>query len=129
VTFGGKIFAKLTASLLWGILRQIWVKFNIKFEFWKLKLNCFIKWNFLSLLVLSWDLKNSSVREIMQLGDLFFFLKKKNLFMIIKESLIVKSLIKNFKFYLKDENLSLLGWFGHPIFTFAKILYNYKIHM
>jgi hypothetical protein len=29
--------------------------------------------------------------------------------MIIKESLIVKSLIKNFKFYLKDENLSLLG--------------------
>jgi hypothetical protein len=45
-------------------LKEIWVKFNKKFEFWKLSLNCFIK---VTLLVLSWDLKNSRLREIMQL--------------------------------------------------------------
>jgi hypothetical protein len=87
-------------------LREIWVKFNTKFEFWKLSLNCFIKG---TLLVLSWDLKNSRVREITQLGEYIYIyiLKKKNLFMITKESLIVKSLIKIFKFYLKYGNLIL----------------------
>ncbi len=52
-----------------GNLIEIWVKFNIKFEFWKLIFNCFIKG---TLLVLSWDLKNSKVREIMQLGEIKF---------------------------------------------------------
>jgi hypothetical protein len=48
----------------------------------------------------------------MQLGKIEFSKKKKSFFKIIKESLIVKSLIKNLKFYLEEGNFYLLGGFG-----------------
>jgi hypothetical protein len=46
----------------------------------------------------------------MQVGEIEFFLKNTFLFWIIKESLIIKSLIKNLKFYLKEGKLNLLRW-------------------
>jgi hypothetical protein len=59
--------------------------------------------------------KKKSLREIMQVGEIEFFLKNTFLFWIIKESLIIKSLIKNLKFYLKEGKLNLLRGFDQSM--------------
>jgi hypothetical protein len=69
------------------------------------------------------------MREIMQVGERIFKNKIK-FFRIAKESLIIKSLFKNLKFYLKKNKIlvylvDLINFI--PIFAFAKMFYDYKI--